>query len=113
MKRNSAPVASLVKGSLTKISQALHPGSSVTYQASFNDASFQPAPATSDFALDALTANALSNWAAKVVKGDVKVASGLERGEQLARDIHVLTDARVRYLPSVVSRKFLNHDGLR
>ena len=95
MKRNSAPVANLMKGSLTKLSNALHPGNSATYQAGFDDSTYQAAPATKDLSLDAQTANALSAWAAKVVKGEIKIPSGLEQSEQLARDIEVLASARV------------------
>ena len=98
LKRNSAPTGTMVKRSLTKVSNALHPTRSSHMAQGLSDSTFQQAPAFHLTALDAQTASALSAWSAKVVKGEIQVPHGLERAEQLARDIQVLAGARVSLL---------------
>ena len=95
MVRKSAPVGTMAKRSLTKVSNALSPTHPLGGAHGLTDSTFLPATNPDLSGLDAQTAATLSTWAANVVKGSIQLPAGTDYAAQLARDIDVLSTARV------------------
>lgn len=84
-----------MRRSLTHLSDIVTPASSAPFQKDLADKTFQSSPQAEEGELDDASASALSVWVKQVVDGDIKVPAGLERGQQLARDLDTLSLARV------------------